>query len=262
MNSADFKIIDTHCHLDFTTFDDDRDQVIERAQHSGVADIVIPAVQQQTWSSTIKTCHNYSNCHLALGLHPIFIEQHQPDHLTALDDAIKHYQPIAVGEVGLDYYLSELSTDELKQKQLLFFSKQLIIAKRHQLPVIIHNRKAHDQCISLLKQHPVAGGIIHAFNGSLQQAHAYIELGFALGFGGMVTYPRSRKLRSLVTELPLESIVLETDAPDMSPAKHHGARNSPEYLPEILTMVAELRGQNAEQIATSTSENAKRILAL
>lgn len=262
MNSSDLNIIDTHCHLDFAAFDDDRQTVINQAMASGVINIVVPAVKHDTWHTTIKLCQEHSNCDLALGMHPMFIEHHQPQHLNALDEAIKQSQPIAVGEIGLDYYLPELSSPELKQKQQLFFSKQLIIANQHQLPVIIHNRKAHDQCLSLLKQHQANRGIIHAFNGSLQQAQAYIKLGFVLGFGGMVTYPRSRKLRTLVTELPLDSIVLETDAPDMSPVEHHGTRNSPEYLDEILHCIAELRNQSAEHIAKITSDNAKRILAL
>lgn len=253
-------MIDTHCHLDFQAFEQDRAAVIERCKLNGVKQIIVPAVSASTFKQTIKVCQKYSELELALGLHPIFIKEHQPQDLNELDDLITKHKPIAVGEIGLDFFQTDLSSELLKEKQTLFFTKQLIIAKQHKLPLIIHNRKAHDQCIDLLKQVGSRGGIIHAFNGSIQQAHKYIELGFVLGFGGMLTFERSSKLRNLAKQIPLESIVLETDAPDMTVAQHKGERNSPEYLPFIQQALASTKQLSLDTIAQVTSANAKRVL--
>ncbi len=255
-----FKLIDTHCHIDFADFDEDRDQVIQTAREAQVSDIIVPAVTYQTWQRTYNICTQYAQCHLALGLHPIFIDEHQPQHLSALTKAIEQHSPIAVGEIGLDFYLSDQQLN--REKQILFFTKQLIIAKQHDLPVIIHNRKAHDECIQLIAKHKLKGGIIHAFNGSIQQAKRYIELDFLLGFGGMLTYQRSRKLRGLLKALPIESIVLETDAPDMTVEQHRGQRNSPEYIPYILESVSQISGIEQSVIAKITSENVQQLFAI
>ena len=231
-------LIDSHCHLDFDEFAPDRAEVLASARSVGVSEFVVPGTSQSTWERTISVCSKHRLA-LALGMHPIFIDQHQPQHLLELDKLIaQQYQNcstenadnermriVAVGEIGLDYFYAGLSYSR-KEKQQAYFSKQLIIAKQHQLPVIIHCRKAHDDCLSELQRHSLVGGIIHAFSGSIQQAHKYIEMGFLLGFGGMLTFPRSRKLRKLAAAIPLDSIALETDAPDMTVAQHRGQRNS------------------------------------
>ncbi len=253
-------MIDTHCHLDFQAFEQDRTTVIERSKLNGVTQIVVPAVSAATFKQTIKVCQQYSELELALGLHPIFIKEHQPQDLNELDELVTKHRPIAVGEIGLDFFQADLNNDKVKEKQTVFFTKQLIIAKQHKLPVIIHNRKAHDLCINVLTKIGSRGGIIHAFNGSIQQAHKYIELGFVLGFGGMLTFERSSKLRNLAKQIPLESIVLETDAPDMTVAQHKGERNSPEYLPFIQQALASTKQLSPDTIAQVTSANAKRVL--
>ena len=246
-------------------FDDDRNQVLRQSAMLGVQTIVVPSVSASNWQKTIDVCTQASNARalaaseteqvpkllLALGLHPVFIDQHQPQHLTELDSLIHQYKPIAVGEIGLDFYLKDLDRD----KQIAYFNSQLIIAKRHLLPVIIHNRKAHDECIELLTQHQLKGGIIHAFNGNIAQAEKYIELGFLLGFGGMLTFQRSTKLRKLAATLPIDSIVLETDAPDMTVSQHTGNRNSPEYLPLILEELAEIKKMDSREIARLCTQN-------
>lgn len=254
------KLIDTHCHIDFADFDHDRDQVIQAAAKVQVSDIIVPGVSHQMWPRTINICTQYSQCHMALGLHPIFINEHQPQHLTVLSSLIKQHSPIAVGEIGLDFYSSDQQLN--REKQTLFFTKQLIIAKQYDLPVIIHNRKAHDECIQLLQEHGLKGGIIHAFNGSIQHAHKYIELGFLLGFGGMLTYQRSNKLRALLKALPLQAIVLETDAPDMTVQQHRGERNSPEYIPYVLEAMSEINGINQTEIAQITRANVQNLFAI
>ncbi|MBT8115374.1 MAG: TatD family hydrolase [Arenicella sp.] len=249
------QFIDTHCHLDFPEFDQDRQAVLQGAKNNAVRQIIIPAVTQATWSRSIELCQQQSSCYLALGLHPVFIAQHQSTHLEKITELVKRNQAVAIGEIGLDYYLKQLD----RKKQQSFFSQQLCIAKHIGLPAIIHCRKAHDDCIKMLRQHTPAGGIIHAFNGSLQQANKYIEMGFLLGFGGMLTYSRSSKLRKLAVQLPLESIVLETDAPDMTVAQHRGSRNSPEYIPYIAEALAEIRNESVAEIGATTTANAHRV---
>lgn len=263
MQPSEVKLTDTHCHIDFAAFDNDREAVIQRAAERGVSTLIVPAVAQSSWLKTIRICdlfvaNSSTTLWLALGLHPLFIEQHQPQHLIELNDLIQQHSPIAVGEIGLDFQLKNAN----REKQLAYFSKQLIIAKRHQLAVIIHNRKAHDECIKILREFNLSGGIIHAFNGSLQQAEKYIELGFLLGFGGMLTYQRSSKLRSLAKNIALQNIVLETDAPDMTVAQYHGQRNSPEYLPFVLQAVADIKKMPVAEVAAITSANAARVFSL
>lgn len=255
-------MIDTHCHLDFQDFDHDRDSVLQRCSANGVKKIVVPAVSAATFQRTMDICNQYPNLELALGLHPVFIEAHQPQDLIELDSLIEKQTPIAVGEIGLDFFDKHLTSEHLKEKQIAFFTKQLIIAKQHDLPVIIHNRKAHDECLTLLKETPVKGGIIHAFNGSIQHAKKYSDLGFALGFGGMLTFQRSTKLRKLASQIPLSSIVLETDAPDMTVCQHKGQRNSPEYLPYVQQALASIKGCSLEAIAETTSLNASQVLGI
>ena len=254
------ELFDTHCHLDFNAFDIDRDHVIKKSKQHGVKHILIPAISKKQWHKTISLSQDCSICYLALGLHPMFIEEHQPQHLNELDELVAQHKPLAIGEIGLDFY--DKHRDNTKEKQTIFFSKQLIIAKQHNLPVIIHNRKAHDLCLNLLKEHDIDSGIIHAFNGSIQQAEKYIELGCKLGFGGMLTYERSNKLRQLAKHLPLESIVLETDAPDMTVSQHSGNRNSPEYIPYIAQSLAQITQRPVEQIAKITTKNAKSVLRI
>ncbi len=255
-------MIDTHCHLDFQEFDHDRDAVLDRCTTNGVEKIVVPAVSADTFSRTIRVCNHYPKLELALGLHPIFIKSHQPQDLIELDSLIEQHSPKAVGEIGLDFYDKRLLSENLKEKQIAFFTKQLIIAKQRNLPVIIHNRKAHDECLALLNQSQLSGGIIHAFNGNIQQAEKYIELGFLLGFGGMLTFERSSKLRKLAEQLPLSSMVLETDAPDMTVAQHKGQRNSPEYLPYIQQALASIKRCSLTTVAETTTQNAERVLAI
>lgn len=253
-------MIDSHCHLDFPDFDHDRQTVLQRCAAITINDIIIPAVSGDTFARTISTCESNHALHLALGLHPIFIGQHQPQDLNTLDQLIEQHQPIAVGEIGLDFHSSSVNLD--KEKQIMFFTKQLIIAKHHQLPVIIHNRKAHDLCLDLLQEMDINGGIIHAFNGSIQQAHKYIERGFLLGFGGMLTFERSSKLRKLAKQIPLTAIALETDAPDMTVQQHKGERNSPEYLGYVQAALAQIKSISANDVDQITSTNVRELFKL
>jgi TatD DNase family protein len=232
--------------------------VIRRARERGVAAFVVPAIERARWPSLLALCRTEPDLHPALGMHPVYLEHHRDGDLRALERALSEERPVAVGEIGLDFLVRELD----RERQQALFEAQLGVARDAGLPVLVHVRKAHDQVLKALRQARTKGGIAHAFNGSLQQAHQYIDLGFLLGFGGMLTFERSRKLRALARELPLEALVLETDAPDMTVAAHRGERNSPEYLPDCLHALAEVRGEDPARVAEATTANARALLGL
>ncbi len=250
------ELVDTHCHLDFDAFSRDRDAVIADARKVGVSRFVIPAVKQATWDSLIKLCNQNQDLYYALGLHPVFIAEHNPQHVDSLQQYIERWNPVAVGEIGLDFYIQELD----RNAQLDIFDRQIDLAREVELPVILHVRKAHDVVLSRLAKSPVVGGIVHAFNGSLQQAKQYLKLNFKFGFGGKLTYERSTKLRTLARELPIESIVLETDSPDMTVKQHRGERNSPAYLVYCLQALAEAKSMDLNSVAKHTTRNAHEAL--
>tara|TARA_R110002050_G_scaffold9504_1_gene33309 strand:- start:468032 stop:468808 length:777 start_codon:yes stop_codon:yes gene_type:complete len=253
------RLIDSHCHLDFHVFDNDRTDILSRCLQLGVSDIVIPSVTADKWHRLLELCNQSSVLHPALGLHPLFMDEHTPEHLVQLERLVASIQPVAIGEAGLDFYLPEHN----KQAQIDLLTSQLKIAQQAQLPVLLHVRKAHDQTISLLKMHSVKGGIVHAFNGSLQQAESYQKLGFVFGIGGVITHAKATRLRTLFSQLPLSSIVLETDAPDMPLAdmqEMSDYRNTPENIPKILSALAFIRTESETELATITTANAKRIL--
>ena len=253
------ELIDTHCHIDVAEFDADRDQVLARARAAGVCAQVVPAVDQAGWDGLLALCRRERDLLPALGLHPVYLERHRPEHLDELQRRLAEERPLAVGEIGLDYFVAGL--DRAAQQAL--FEAQLRLAAAAGLPVLLHVRKAHDPVLATLRRLRFpCGGIAHAFSGSRQQADQYLDLGFRLGFGGSVTYDRALRIRALARELPLTAIVLETDAPDIVTAAHRGERNSPEYLPEVLAVLAELRDEDAATIAARTSANARAVLRM
>ena len=252
------QLIDTHCHLDVEEFAADRDAVVARAQAAGVSDFVIPGIHRGEWPELLDFCRGKPHLHPALGLHPVYLQRHDNADLEALPLWVERERPVAIGEIGLDFYVRDLD----RARQQFVFERQLAVARDFALPVLLHVRKAHDTMLQTLRRVGSAGGICHAFNGSLQQASQYLELGFRLGFGGMLTYPRSSKLRALAAALPLEAIVLETDAPDLTVASHRFERNSPEYLPEVLQALAEVRNADPLELAAATTRNARAVLRL
>ncbi len=266
--------IDTHCHLDAAEFDADRDVVRQNAKSLGVETCVIPAVMASHFDEVRLLAHRHADAY-ALGIHPLYTPQAEDKDLASLDTHLHAHRDdprlVALGEIGLDGFVPEINTPEAFAKQTHFFEAQLQIAQRHQLPVILHVRRSADGLLKGLRQFPVTGGIAHAFNGSLQQAKLFIEMGFKLGFGGAMTYDRATKLRALATELPLSALVLETDAPDIPPHwiyttaedREKGmaqGRNSPAELPRIASVLAELRGISLEELAAATSANARQAL--
>ncbi len=252
-------LIDTHCHLDVAAFDPDRALVLARARAVGVEAIVVPAIDAAGWPGLLALCRAHADLYPALGLHPVATHRHRDGDLAGLERLLADGELVAIGEIGLDYHLRE--ADRARQRDLFF--RQLQIARDAALPVLLHVRKAHDEVLAALRRSGgTRGGIAHAFNGSLEQARAYLGLGFRLGFGGMLTFERSTRLRRLARELPPEAIVLETDAPDMTVASHRYQRNSPEYLPEVLAALAAVRDAEPAEIAAQTTANARAVLGL
>lgn len=251
-------LIDSHCHLDFQQFELTRAHLLSSCQQLGIADIVVPGVTALSWNKLLTVCQQSSMLHPALGLHPMFMEQHRPEHLIKLTEYISNHRLVAVGEIGLDFYIA----DHDKETQIELFTAQLKIAQTAKLPVLLHVRKAHEKVIELLKQYSLTGGIVHAFSGSLQQAKQYQELGFLVGIGGAITHPQASRLRKMVSQLPLSSIALETDAPDMPLHLMKQQHNTPENIPVILEALATLRSEGKNEIASTATVNCQRVLNL
>jgi len=265
--------MDTHCHLDAAEFEGTHDAVHARATSANVVHCVVPAVAVTNFQVVRELAHQYSYSY-ALGIHPMCVPQAQESDLQALDAelALRKSDPrlVAVGEIGLDYFVPELMQSPMRERQEHFYREQLKIARKHGLPVILHVRRSADKLLKHLREiNPADGwsGIAHAFNGSQQQAEAFIELGFKLGFGGAVTFEPALQLRRLACDLPLASIVMETDSPDIPPhwlyttaaQREQGqtqGRNQPAELPRIAQVVADLRGISMDALAAATTANA------
>lgn len=223
-----------------------------------VEKIIVPAISEDRWQGLLSICESSPHLYPALGLHPVYISRHKTSDLDALRLRLDHTSVVAVGEIGLDYYIKDID----KAAQIELLDAQLSIASQYHLPVILHCRKAYDDLIRMLAAHQLSGGIAHAFNGSVQHAHKLIELGFKLGFGGMLTFQRSTKLRRLARVLPLSSMVLETDAPDLTVVQHRGERNSPEYLPLVLQALASVRPEPVEELADTIYQSSRAVFRL
>ncbi|PTD97981.1 TatD family hydrolase [Pseudothauera lacus] len=249
-------LIDTHCHLDAAEFDGDREAVLAGARRAGVAAFVVPAVERAGFARIDALRRAHDDIHVAWGIHPLYVDGATDDDLAVLDARLAAGDALAVGEIGLDYYVDGVD----RNRQTGLFTAQLRLARRHDLPVILHIRRAQDDILKHLRRLPVRGGIAHAFNGSRQQAEAFIALGFKLGFGGAMSYPGSRRIRELAATLPLDALVLETDAPDMAPAWAPRTRNTPAALPAYAAILAELRGMAVADLIAATAANARLAL--
>lgn len=266
--------IDTHCHLDAAEFAPDRLAVREAARAAGVAQCLIPAVAVANFDAVRECAQATGDCY-ALGIHPLYVPTAQDSDLALLDAALTAYkddpQLVAVGEIGLDFFVPALTEPAMRERQEFFYTAQLQLARKHGLPVILHVRRSADRLLKGLRQVAVRGGIAHAFNGSEVQARAFIALGFALGFGGAMTFERASQLRRLAAQLPLEALVLETDAPDIPPQwlyrtaqdRAKGVsqgRNEPGQLPRMAAVLAQLRGMTLSDLALATCGNACRVV--
>jgi TatD DNase family protein len=252
------ELVDSHCHLDVAEFDPDREAVLGRARAAGVTRIVVPAIDAAAWPKLRRVCAVDDGLHPAYGLHPLLVSDHRPVHLHELRDWIERERPVAVGECGLDFYVEGLDRDT----QQHYFQGQLELAREFDLPLIVHARRAVEQAIHAIRAVGGLRGVVHSYAGSLEQARQLHELGFLIGLGGPVTYARARRLRQVAAQVPLEQLLLETDAPDQPDCESRGSRNEPARLPRILEEIAKLRGMAPQALAEATTANARRLFAL
>lgn len=250
-----YELFDSHSHFDAPEFDGDRVAALARAQAAGVTQQLVPAVTFASWPALRDTCALSPGLHAAYGLHPMFLDQHAPEHLDALPDWIDREQPRAIGECGLDFFVEGL--DPATQRR--YFLRQLEIAKDFGLPVVLHARRAVDEVIATLRRIGGLRGVVHSYSGSEEQARQLYQLGFHLGIGGPVTHERAQRLRRLVATMPLEWLLLETDSPDQPDAQHRGQRNEPAHLGVVLDSIAQLRGMDPGDLAEATRGNAERL---
>jgi TatD DNase family protein len=251
-------IVDSHCHLDDPEFDRDREAVVARARAAGVALQIVPAIDRGTWEKTRDACAVAPGLHPAYGLHPLLLAKHREAHLDELVEWIGREKPKAVGECGLDYFVDGLDADT----QRFYFRRQLQIAREFDLPVIVHARRAFEEAIAELRKVPGLRGVVHSWAGSEEQARQLFAMGFCLGLGGPVTYERAKRIRRVAVEMPLEFLLLETDAPDQPDSGRRGERNEPAHITTVLDCIARLRGVDPSEIAQATTDNARRLFAL
>ncbi|WP_149194003.1 TatD family hydrolase [Luteimonas suaedae] len=251
-------LVDSHCHFDAGEFDHDRDAVLDRARAAGVTRQVVPAIDAAGWPKLRGICAGTSGLHPAYGLHPMFLDRHRPGHLGELRDWIERERPVAVGECGLDYYVDGLDRDAQQD----YFEGQLRLARDFGLPVIVHARRAVEAVIAAIRDVGGLRGVVHSFAGSQEQARQLWKLDFMIGLGGPLTYERAKRLRRIVAAMPIEHLLLETDAPDQPDAEIRGQRNEPARLRHVLDTVAALRGESPDAIAAATTANAERLFWL
>lgn len=248
-------LFDSHCHLDVAEFDPDRDAVVARARAAGVATQLLPAIDFASWPVIRELCAGEVGLLPAYGLHPVFIDRHADAHLAALGDWLQRERPAAVGECGLDFFVEGLD----HEAQRRCFQRHLELARELDMPLVIHARRSVDEVILRLRRIGGLRGVIHSYSGSEEQARQLWQLGFSLGIGGPVTYERARRLRRIVAGMPIEFLLLETDAPDQPDAGLRGQRNEPARLRAVAECVAGLRGLSVDALAEATTANAQRL---
>lgn len=255
------QFIDTHCHFDFPPFSGNEADSIARAAQSGVTRIIVPAIEADHFPCVLALAEQHTALYAAVGLHPIVIERHDAQSLEQLETCLqaRHHKLVAVGEIGLDLYREEPQFD----RQVQILEAQLRLAKRYDLPVILHSRRTHDKLAMLLKKHALPRtGVVHGFAGSLQQAERFVQSGYKIGVGGTITYPRASKTREVMARLPLSALLLETDAPDMPLNGFQGAPNRPEQAARVFTVLCELRREPPEVIAQALLDNTTALFTL
>lgn len=251
-------LVDSHSHIDADEFDADRARVVAQARAAGVTRQVVPAVDAITWPKLRDVCQAHAGLFPAYGLHPTFLARHTPQHVAQLREWLARERPLAVGECGLDYFIEDLD----REAQAVYFQAQLEIAREFDLPVIVHARRAVEDVLLAIRRVEGLRGVVHSFSGSRQQAEQLWEHGFLVGLGGPVTYARARRIRRLAATMPLECLLLETDAPDQPDCHTRGQRNEPARLTTVLATIAELRGEDPAHVAAATTANAERLFDL
>lgn len=247
------KFTDSHCHIDFDELSVNLAELLTECCASNINRIIVPSVSPRYWQRVLDICHHHqSPCQLSacLGIHPWYLTDLNERHLMQLSDAVSHHKQhiVAIGETGIDGKIA-IEQNNLSQ-QIEFFNFQLALANQYKLPVIIHHRRSHQEIIQQLKQIKMnTGGVIHAFSGSYQQGKTYIDLGFKLGIGSTITYPRAKKTINAVKRFPLDSLVLETDSPAMPLYGHQGKANSPKHLIKVFDCLCQIREESVDVIA-------------
>jgi TatD DNase family protein len=252
---------DTHCHFDFPPFSDDEANSIALAAQAGVTKIIVPAIEADRFSTVLALADNYPVLYAALGLHPIVIHKHHDASLALLEHHLKQHPEklVAIGEIGLDLYME----NPLFDKQEAVLDAQLKLAKRYDLPVILHSRRTHDKLAAHLKRHNLPRtGVVHGFSGSLQQAERFVAMGYKIGVGGTITYPRASKTRDVMARLPLSALVLETDAPDMPLNGWQGQPNRPERIVDVFQTLCTLRSEPPEVIENAIIHNSRELFRM
>ncbi|HDR2499418.1 TatD family hydrolase [Enterobacter roggenkampii] len=255
------RFIDTHCHFDFPPFTGDEEQSIAKAAEAGVQAIIVPSVEAAYFSRVLDLSTRHPALYAALGLHPIVIERHRNEDIEQLDEIVQTAgdKLVAIGEIGLDLYREHPHFE----RQQTILDAQLRLAKRHDLPVILHSRRTHDKLAMHLKRIDLPRkGVVHGFSGSQQQAQRFIELGYKIGVGGTITYPRASKTRDVMAQLPLSALLLETDAPDMPLNGFQGQPNRPEQAARVFATLCELRKETEEAIAGALLENTRSVFGI
>jgi TatD DNase family protein len=251
-------LIDSHCHLDAAEFDDDRAAVLARARAAGVTAQIVPAVSAATFDALAALAAAQADVYAAYGLHPMYLADHRPEHLERVRERLVDGNAVAVGECGLDYFVDGLDPEQQRH----YFVGQVQLAREFELPLVLHARRAVDEVIATLRRVGKVRGVVHSFSGSQEQVQQLWKLGFCLGVGGPVTFDRAQRLRRIVASMPLEFLLLETDAPDQPDQWHRGQRNEPAHLASVARTIAELRGVSVDEIAQVTSDNARRVFRL
>lgn len=251
-------IIDTHAHLTDSKFDEDRDIVLQRAFDNGINKIIEISCEQNIWDKSIEFSKN-KNIYLAFGIHPHEAKSASENDFIKLEELLKNDKTVALGEIGLDYFYD--NSPRKTQREVFF--KQLDIALKHNMPVIIHCRSAYEELITILKNYSdLPKGVIHCYSGTLEQSRIFIEMGFLLGIDGPVTFPKSDKLRQIVTETDISMLLVETDCPYLAPQKYRGKRNEPAYIIETIKEIAKLKNISFEEAAERMSQNAVSLFNL
>lgn len=259
--SEQIKFIDTHCHFDLSPFYENEQESLEKAFEVGVEKIIVPAVEKENFFNVLNLADRYEPLYAAIGLHPFTQHRHRENDLLLLEQILKKRPKklVAVGEIGLDAMLEDADFEHQKY----FLDAQLALARDYDMPVILHSRRTHDILLKHLRRANLSRcGVVHGFSGSIEQAKNFVNVGYAIGVGGTITYPRAKKTRSSIAKLPLDALLLETDAPDMPLNGYQGQPNRPERIRFVWEALCKLRDEKPEDIACALVKNAKRIFEI
>lgn len=248
-------LFDTHAHYDDDWFDEDRDALLAAMPEKGIGLIVNPGITPETSRFAISLAEKYPYIYAAVGIHPENCHDFIPEQIDELRELAKHPKVVAIGEIGLDYYWPENPSRELQQQ---VFRAQLTLAQELQLPVIVHDREAHADTLAIVKEFPTVKGVFHCYSGSVEDARTLVKMGWMLSFNGAATFKNARKAPDVIAAVPMEHLMIETDAPYLAPVPFRGKRNDSGYVHLVAEKIAEIKGISAEEVTRITTENGKK----